>query len=142
MKKEHIKDIFKKYENGQTSLEEEQFLLKNATGLDFPLSDWINLEKKRKKEVSEDFNERLWQSFDQRTQPKKKILKSALIAAASVVLFFTFYSKNKQESTQQSLWEKEALLLEAKSMFSENEQNINQEIVFEDDLITIYMATK
>jgi len=106
MKKEHIKDIFEKYENGQTSLEEEQFLIKNSTDLDFPLSDWISHEKQNKKEVTEDFNEKLWQSFDKRTQSNKKILKRVLIAAASIVLFFTFYSKNKQENTQQSLWEK------------------------------------
>ncbi len=141
MKKEHIKDIFEKYENGRTSLKEEQFLFKNSTDLNFPLSDWITHEKQNKKEVTEDFNERLWLSFDKRTQSKKKILKRVFIAAASIVLFFTFYNKNQQQNIQ-SLWEKEALLIEAKSMFSEIEQNTNQEIVFEDDLITIYKTTE
>ncbi|WP_179009355.1 hypothetical protein [Winogradskyella forsetii] len=140
MKKEHIKEIFEKYKNGQTSLEEEQFLFKNASAdLKFPLLEWINFEKKNKKQITDDFNERLWLSFEKKTQPKTRLLRRVLIAAASIVLLFTFYIKNKQENTQ-SLWEKEALLMEAKSMFSEIEQNTNREIIFDSDLVTIYAS--
>ncbi len=141
MKKEHIEDIFEKYKNGQTSLEEEQFLIKNSSNLNFPLSNWIAFEKENKIEMPENFNEKLWHSFDERTQPKNRIVKRILIAAASAVLFFTLYNKNQQENTQ-ALWEKEALLLEAKSMFSEIEQTTNHEIIFDSDLITVYATTE
>ncbi|MEO1030438.1 MAG: hypothetical protein AAFX55_03485 [Bacteroidota bacterium] len=141
MKKEHIKDIFDRYKNGQTSLEEEEFLLKNSCDLDFPLSDWIIHEKQNKTKVTEDFNDKLWASFNKKIKPKNSLAKRTLIAAAAVVLFFAVYKINQQEQTQ-SLWEKEALLIEAKSMFSETEQKTNQEIVFEDDLITIYTTTE
>lgn len=137
MKKEHIEAIFEKYKNGETSLEEEQFLLKNATELNFPLSNWITHERKNKEEVTKQFNDRLWQSFDKRTQSKNKIIKRVLIAAASIVLLFTLYIENQEENTQ-SLSEKEALLIEAKSMFSKIEQNTNQEIIFDSDLIVVY----
>ncbi|WP_178991582.1 hypothetical protein [Winogradskyella schleiferi] len=141
MKKEHTKEIFEKYKNGLTSLEEERFLLKNASiNFNFPLLDWIKFEKKNKKQITDDFNERLWQSFEKKTQPKTRLLKRVVIAAASIVLLFTLYNKNKQENTQ-SLWEKEALLMEAKSMFSDIEQNANREIIFDSDLVTVY-ATK
>ncbi|WP_422106538.1 hypothetical protein [Winogradskyella sp.] len=141
MKKEHIKDIFDRYKNGQTSLEEEEFLLKNSCDLDFPLSDWIIHEKQNKTKATEDFNDQLWASFNKKIKPKNSLAKRTLIAAAAVVLFFAVYKINQQEQTQ-SLWEKEALLIQAKSMFSESEQKTNQEIVFEDDLITIYTTTE
>lgn len=141
MKKEHIKVIFEKYKNGQTSLEEEQFLLENANDLNSPLSHWVSFKKETKKKVPENFNETLWQSFDKKTKPKIKLVKRVLLVAASIVLLVALFPRNNQENTQ-SFWEKEALLLEAKSMFSEIEKNKNQDIVFEDDLITIYTTNK
>jgi hypothetical protein len=136
MKKEHIKEIFEKYKKGETSLEEEKFLLENSSKLNFPLSNWI-ITKKKNKDAPANLNEKLWESFEKRTQPKKKLMKRVLIAAATIILLFSLYPKNYQDDTQ-SLIEKQALLMEAKSMFIEIEQNTNQEIIFENDLIVLY----
>lgn len=141
MKKEFIKEIFEKYKNGQTSLEEEQFLFRNSADVNFPLANWITSEKNNKKELPKNFNERLWESFDKKTQSKNKTLKRVFIAAASITLFFNIYIKNQKNKTQ-SNWEKEVLLMEAKSMFLEIEENVNEEIIFEDDLIVLYTKTK
>ena len=137
MKKEHIKDIFEKYKNGETSLEEEQFLHDNSSELDMPLSEWIANKKDHEIEVPENFNEKLWQSFDKKNKPKNKLITSILVAAASIVLLFSFFIKNEPENTQ-SLLEKQALLMEAKSMFSTPEPETNQKIIFENDLIVVY----
>ncbi|MBT8243633.1 MAG: hypothetical protein HKP48_06600 [Winogradskyella sp.] len=141
MKKEHIKDIFEKYKNGETSLKDEQFLFENVSELDSSLANWITSKKENKKEIPENFNEKLWKSFEKKTQPKNRLVKRVLLVAASITLFFSLYIKNQQESTQ-TLWEKEALLIDAKSMFPETEQNTNLEIIFEDELITVYTKTK
>jgi hypothetical protein len=136
MKKEHIKELFEKYKKGETSLEEEKFLLENSSELNFPLANWINMERENKN-VPENLNEKLWASFEKRTPSKNKIMLRVLVAAASIVLLFSLYPKNYQDDTQ-SLIEKQALLMEAKSMFTEIEQNTNQEIIFENDLIVLY----
>ena len=49
MKKEHIKEIFEKYKKGETSLEEEKFLLENSSKLNLNYRYfWINSSGKLK----------------------------------------------------------------------------------------------
>lgn len=140
MKEAHIKTLLEKYKNGQTTLEEEKYLFKNKDKVLSPLTDWIAFEQKNKKKVPENLNEKLWYSFDEKTKTKRKILKSTTIAAATIALLFTLYVKNTATETQTAA-EKEALLKEAKSLFSDLENPKNKDIIFEDDLIIVYTET-
>ena len=138
MKEETIKNHLEKYKNGETSLKEEEQLF-NEVDENQPeikvLSDFV---KENKINIPPNLNDRLWKSFEEKTTKNNRFKIGFFSAAASVVLLVSLYfgNLNKNELTYN---EKEALLNEAKSMFSDAEvkQTIHN-IIIETDFIIVY----
>lgn len=132
MKEENINNLIEKYRSGTTSLEEEQFLLENVNKLDAAIEASSVFIKMNKKEIPDNFNDKLWDSFEPKIKTKHKYSYKIFGAVASVAIFVTlaFYTFSNNE---QSIEEKEFLLNEAKNMFVNNEN-----IIFEDELIIVY----
>lgn len=132
MKEENIKDLIEKYKLGSTTLKEEAYLFDNVNNKDDELGSWANFVKANKKVVPENFNEKLWNSFEPKIENKHNYRYKILGAVASVAVLITLTFFNFSNNNQ-SLEEKELLLNEAKNMFTSNES-----IIFEDELIIVY----
>ncbi|WP_026776632.1 hypothetical protein [Polaribacter sp. Hel_I_88] len=138
MKEETIKNLFEKYKKGETSLKEEEQLFYNV-GENQPeikiLADFVN---ENKIETPSNFNDTLWKSFEKKTTKNNNLKIGIFSAAASILLLVSLYFGNLNKD-ELSYAEKEALLKEAKSMFTDAEvkQTIHN-IIIETDLIIVY----
>ena len=96
--------------------------------------------KKNKKEVPQNFNDKMWMSFDKKTKKMNQFRIGLLSTAASIVLLLSIYISNKNELTNS---EKEALLIEAKSMFiAKNQKEKNYTIIIQNELVVVYTKHK
>lgn len=135
MREEHIKQLYKKYKLGETSLEEEEILFGNTEKIDLQFSELSTFVKKSKKEVPRNFNSKLWNSFEKEQQKKSRFKIGVLSGiAASFLLMIILYNNHSIKSDYQ---QKEVLLNEVKGMFETNEESTYRLIV-ENDLIAIY----
>ncbi len=141
MSEENINDIIKKYKAGTSSLEEEKILFNSTDLADDSIKPWASFVKKTKIETPENFNEKLWTSFDAKTKNPSKLKVGVLSAAASIALIFSllFYNSNKSELSESK---KSVLLEEAKSMFADkNKEKAVYKKILENDLIIVYSKT-
>jgi hypothetical protein len=143
MQDKKIKNLIEKYEAGESSLEEEKFLFDNAGDSGGTLVAWSTFVKNNKKTAAANFNETLWESFERQRNKKRRLIIGALSAAASIVLItVSLFISNTQEN-ELSYNEKAALLQESLEMFaSVDGAQLEQDIVFENDLIVIYTTSE
>jgi hypothetical protein len=136
MKEENIKNLITKYKLGSSSLKEESFLFENVNDSETAIKTVATFVKKNKKVAPDNFNNDLWKSFDKKTTQKNRFKIGLISAAASILLISTLYINTISDSGL-SYGEKEALLNEAKNMFTEQEvQPIS--VLIESDLIIVY----
>lgn len=135
MREEPINQLLKKYKLGETSLKEEEILFDNAEKLDLQFSELSRFIKKSKKEIPDNFNSKLWNSF-KKEQKKKSRFKIGVFSgiAASFLLIIVLYNNHLIKSDYQ---QKEALLNEVKSMF-ETKEETRYKLIVENDLIAVY----
>ena len=139
MKEIEFEKLVEKYNEGDSSLKEEQLLFNNAKNSEHSLEAWSTFVKNNKKEIPKDFNETLWESFQNKKIRKRKIFIGIMSAAASVLLLISlFITTPKQKELNYS--EKEVLLNQAINMVSNSE--IKKNIFYEDDMIIIYTTTE
>ena len=139
MKEIEFEKLVEKYNEGDSSLKEEQLLFNNAKNSGHSLEAWSTFVKNNKKEIPKDFNETLWESFQNKKIRKRKIFIGIMSAAASVLLLISlFITTPKQKELNYS--EKEVLLNQAINMVSNSE--IKKNIFYEDDMIIIYTTTE
>ncbi|WP_343328994.1 hypothetical protein [Polaribacter staleyi] len=140
MKEENIKDIIAKYKSGSSSLKEEEFLFNYVDDSETAIKTVATYVKKNKKIAPDNFNTDLWNSFDKKTTQQNRFKIGLISAAASILLICTLYI-NTISDKGLSYGEKEALLNEAKNMFTKQEvQPIR--VLIESDLIIVYTKTK
>ena len=126
-----------KYLEGESNLKEEQEIF-NAESKNSELDPWLNFVKKSRVKAPENLNHLVWESIQNKRKRSRRIIYGLVATAASVALII---SLSVNSSKKQSYAEKEALLKEAFAMFEENEpQQEIQNIIYEDELIVIYMA--
>ncbi|QXP69037.1 hypothetical protein H0I29_10315 [Polaribacter sp. R2A056_3_33] len=136
MKEENIKNLITKYKLGTSSLKEEALLFDNVDDSETAIKAVATFVKKNKKVAPDNFNNDLWKSFDKKTTQKNRFKIGLISAAASILLISTLYINNISDNGL-SYGEKEALLNEAKNMFTEQEvQPIS--VLIESDLIIVY----
>ena len=136
MKEENIKNLITKYKLGSSSLKEEALLFDNVDDSETAIKTVATFVKKNKKVAPDNFNNDLWKSFDKKTTQQNRFKIGLISAAASIILISTLYINNISDNGL-SYGEKEALLNEAKNMFTEQEvQPIS--VLIESDLIIVY----
>jgi hypothetical protein len=142
MKEDKTERLIKKYKEGQSTLNEEHFLFDNAKNSEHSLEVWSTFVKNNKKETPENFNELLWQSFQNRKIRKRKIFVGIISAAASVILLISLFKTNPEQK-ELNYSEKEALLSLAKEMVSNSDPaEIEQNIIYENEIVIIYTTKK
>lgn len=142
MKEKKIEKLIEKYEAGASTLHEEQFLFDNAENSHSMIEAWFTFVKHNKREAPENFNDTLWDSFQNRTIRKRRFKIGIMSAAASVILIIALFIGNPGQK-KISYIEKEALLNQALNMFVSAEQvQAQYNIIYESDLIIIYTTTE
>jgi type II secretory pathway component PulM len=138
MKKETIKNRFEKYKKGETSLKEEKNLFEEVDENQPEIEVLGDFIKRNKIKTPPNLNDTLWNSFENKTAKNNNFKIGIFSAAASILLLVSLYFNtiNKDELSNA---EKQALLKEAKSMFSDAEvkQTINN-IIIETNFIIVY----
>ena len=138
MKEETIKNRIEKYKNGETSLKEEKRLFNEVDENQSEIKILAGFVEENKIETPYNLNDKLWNSFEKKTAKKNRFKIGIFSAAASILLLVSLYFGFLNEN-ELSYNEKEALLNEAKSMFSDAEvkQTIHN-IIIETDFIIVY----
>ncbi len=140
MNREQVDELLNKYEQGLTSQEEMDFLLEQFENSRSGPGVWFNYLRLQKKKAPENLHKQVWSAIQ--TQEKKKNRKIALFisAAASlaILISFIFISPSLRNQKEMSYEEKAAKLEEALSLLSENNEQANREIIYEDEIIVIY----
>ncbi|MGK0411845.1 MAG: hypothetical protein ACJA1B_000027 [Polaribacter sp.] len=142
MSEENSNDIIKKYKSGTSSLEEEKLLFNSAEKMDEPLKIWADFVKQNQKEIPENLNDKLWESFEEKTKKSNKFKIGILSTAASIALIFSLFIYNNNQNTLTET-EKQALLNEAKNMFIEaDEEKAMYRKILENELVIVYAKTQ
>ena len=138
MKEETIKNRIEKYKNAETSLKEEKRLFDEVGENESEIKILAGFIEENKIETPYNLNDKLWNSFEKKTAKKNRFKIGIFSAAASILLLVSLYFGFLNEN-ELSYNEKEALLNEAKSMFSDAEvkQTIHN-IIIETDFIIVY----
>ncbi|MDX6747377.1 hypothetical protein SHK09_11285 [Polaribacter sp. PL03] len=142
MREENIKNLIDKYKLGTSSLKEEQFLFDNVDKTDIGIEASSVFVKMNKKEIPDSFNDKLWDSFEEKTIKNSHFRYHFLAVAASILLIVTLYISNLRES-KLNYTDKVALLKEAQNMFLISEETLPIEnIIIESDLVVVYTKTE
>ena len=138
MKEETIKNRIEKYKNGETSLKEEKRLFDEVDENESEIKILAGFVEENKIETPYNLNDKLWNSFEKKTAKKNRFKIGIFSAAASILLLVSLYF-GFLNNDELSYNEKQALLNEAKSMFSDAEvkQTIHN-IIIETDFVIVY----
>ncbi len=138
MKEDEIERLIEKYKEGNSTLNEEQFLFDHIKNSEASLEAWSTFIKNNKKETPNNFNDTLWESFQNNKTGKRKRFVGIISAVASVILLISLYIASTKEK-ELSYSEKEDLLNQALNMVSNSEPSeIQQSIIYENEMIIIY----
>lgn len=142
MNEENIKNLIKKYKTGRSSLEEEKIIFNTDFDSEEGVKIWSSYAKENKIVTPENLNEKLWDSFEEKNVNSNKNKLWIYSAVASIVLIISIFINFKSEN-RLSNNEKQALLNEARSMFTDtNQNNYVNHIILESDLVVVYTKTE
>ncbi|MBU3011606.1 hypothetical protein KO506_09345 [Polaribacter vadi] len=142
MSEEHINNLIKRYKAGESSLEEEKLLFDAVDESNPEMKSVATFIQNNRITAPNNLNDKLWGSFEKRRSKSKRLKIGIFSAAASIALLVTFYI-NIDHQNKLSISEKQALLNEAKNMFSDVNSSENQHrIILESDLVVVYSKTK
>ena len=141
MKEVEFEKLVEKYNEGDSSLKEEQLLFNNAKNSEHSLEAWSTFVKNNKKEIPKDFNDTLWESFQNKKTIKRKEIIKIMSVAATVLLIISLFVGNLKLK-EQSYSEKEVLLNQALNMFhNTTEKEVKYNIFYENEMIIVYTTT-
>lgn len=141
MKKTEVEKLLKSYELGQTSSKEEAYLQAQLSNSESEYGRWFSFIRSNKISIPESLEKDIWNTLQ--SKKKKRVLYRAIAAAASVALLISlFLIPNSIPPQEMSYEEKVAILEEALAMTSPKVVEIQQKVLYEDDIIIIYTETK
>ncbi|MEL7268313.1 MAG: hypothetical protein AAGL34_01920 [Bacteroidota bacterium] len=141
MKESKLKKLLEAYKAGETTLEEEQFLLEQTKEAEPSWEAWSTFIENNKIATPKDLNDRLWESFEPKTRSRRNKFVVMLSAAATVLVLVALAMGNLGQD-ELSYSEKEALLNEALELFPETTEEVTErEVIYENEMITVYTAS-
>ena len=142
MKDNEFKKLVEKYKEGDSTLKEENSLFNNAGKSEPSLEAWSTFVNINKTETPQDFNDKLWKSFQNKKARKRRRIISVLSAAASILILVSIFIANRGPK-EQSYAEKERLLNQALSMFDDfEEKKVEHNVFYENEMIVVYTITE
>ena len=140
MNREQVDELLEKYEQGLASQEEMDLLMEQFEDSRTGPGVWFNYLRLQKRKAPENLQNQVWSAIQ--TQEKKKTRKITLFisAAASLVILISLIilSPSLRNQKEMSYDEKAAKLEEALSLISENNEQADRKIIYEDEIIVIY----
>ncbi|AWV97286.1 hypothetical protein [Arcticibacterium luteifluviistationis] len=134
-----INKLLEKYMAGETTLEEEKFLLDNASNPEQDMAAWFKYAKHKKRQPTPNLGEKIWATISKKTLR----FKIGMFAAAASILLLAFFSLQNLKQEKLAYKEKEATLKEALAMLSVPKiKPAAASIIYEDDLVIIYTSPK
>jgi len=142
MKEDEIEKLVEKYKKGDSTLNEENILFNNAKNLESSFERWSTFVKNNKTKAPKDFNNTLWESFQNKKTRKRRGFIRIFSAAASVIVLISIFISNREQKGQ-SYFEKEVLLNQALDMFDSFEQKeVRHNVFYENKMIIVYTTTE
>lgn len=139
MRKEDSDDLIKKYLAAETTLEEEETLFESKNQLS-EIAEWSTYVKQKRKKAPAHINDSILASIQARKRQQVVVGLSGIAASIALVIAFFIYNTGMNSLTYE---EKEVRLKEALSMFSdETHAPVNHSVLYEDDMVIIYTASK
>ncbi len=139
MSNKENKNLLNKYLEAETSLDEENQLLRGQND-DPAMNSWFRFVNESKTNAPDQLNAKILASIESRNNSKLRFMNWGYGIAASITLIIgivLFQSRDNDDYL-----EKEALLNEALSMFPEKEPlRDDRTILYEDEMIIIYVAS-
>ena len=141
MNKGKFEDLIEKYEQGESTLPEEQNLFDNAESITHASQAWFKFIQLNKKKAAKGLQDSIWESIHKKRTIHRRLRVGILSAAASILLLLslTIY---KPFGNMQSYKKKEALLNEALGMFENKNTKPELTTIYEDNMIIIYASTE
>lgn len=139
MNREKLVELLERYEQGLSSREEENILMKHAGLSHKAAGAWFKFLKHQKRIASDDLEMRVQDAIKSFEKGKIRFIKRISLAAASAALLVSilFISLPWQDRAM-SYEEKAAVLQEALSLLEEGRQEPGKKVIYEDSLIIIY----
>lgn len=140
MNKGRIEDLIDKYEQGESTLAEEQIIFDNADSLADKSQAWFKFIQLNKKKAPKGLQDSIWESIHRKRIIGNRLRVGMLSAAATILLLLSIMTK--PFGNIQSYKKKEALLNEALSMFEDKSTKPELISIYEDDMIIIYTSAE
>lgn len=141
MSKEKFNDLIEKYEQGNTSLDEEQIIFDNADNFASGFQAWFKFIQLNRKKAPKGLQDSIWESIHRKRIINQRLRITTLSAAASILLLLGI-AIYKPFGNNQSYRKKEALLNEAIGMFENKEPKAVVKPIYEDEMIIIFVSAE
>ena len=141
MKKEPSDDLIRKYLAGETSLDEEEVLI-STEGKSPDAYTWFTYASRTRRKARPGLNDSIRTVIQNRKKRNQRFLFTVYGIAASIAIFL-LVSNYQPSDTNAEYKKKEALLNEALSLFPEEKTvPASRNIVYEDEMVIIYLTSK
>ncbi len=138
-------ELVEKYLAAATTLEEEETLF-DGENQQPGLAEWATYRKQKRKRAPSNLPDTIWSAIQRRRRNRRRILIGVPAAASIAFIVVSLILSSgplPQDEGPITYDEKEALLKEALSMFPDEKPTTAEEnIIYEDDLVIIYVASQ
>lgn len=133
-------ELVKKYFAAESTLSEEKRLFNSKTQTKGN-EEWSTYIRQKRKKAPFDLKDTIWEAIQTRKRKQQRFHMTLSIAAAIGIFMIAYISTPKDKNM--SYERKSAILKEALSMFLDpTTTTVTQNIIYEDDLVIIYVASK
>lgn len=141
MDKEEFDDLIKKYEQGESSLTEEQIIFEHSENMESSSHAWYTFVKRERRKAPTGLQSDIWEAIDKKQKTIQR-WRAAIISALALILLLLSIAIYKPFDSTQSHETKEALLNEALRMFENTDSKSELKSIYEDDMIIIYASAE
>lgn len=139
-------NLIDKYLAAETTLEEEETLF-DGKNQQPGVAEWATYRNHKRNKAPSNLPDTIWSTIQKRRRNRQRMLIGLPAVAASIafVVFVLIYDEGDQQVAPRRITydEKEALLHEALSLFSEEQPTTSkQNVIYEDDVVIIYMTSQ
>ncbi len=132
-------ELVEKYLAAESTLAEEEELF-NTRESQAGMEEWSTYVKQKRKKAPTDLTDSILAAIQTKKRRSQRFLLSFAGVAASIALLLAIFTYTTSKGIDYD--QKQAVLNEALSMFTEEKHTpIHKNIIYEDDMVIIYMAS-
>ncbi len=141
MNRETDKKLLEKYSEGLATQEEMDLLVNQNDSFNDVSAAWFKYLKIQRVKSPENINSQVWSAIQSQERRKIRRIKQFLLAAACIAVLISvfIFSPSLRNQKEMSYEEKVLVLEEALSLIQETTENSGRRIIYEDEIISIYV---